>query len=143
MDLSLHPGSEFLDRLLGFLWGMIPTVVLGTVGLVVLASLMYFLPLYSVHLAMRKKKLIVLEEIAQEYDRFDQRWRQALADQSRCSDDLPKELLDAMQKLHEAFQRAAGMPEWPFSIAGLSRFAGLVLIPILLTLLSNVFRRVF
>lgn len=100
--------------------------------------LVFFLPLMQVHKQMLAARNKLLVEIAEEFEQLYQNLMGRLAQNLDVADALVQ--LDAAEELHAVVSEA---PSWPFSLAILSRFSGLIAAPILLPAAVNVVVNLF
>ena len=99
---------------------------------VVLAPVVFFLPLGTAHAAMQQTKDKLLLELSRQ---FDQEYKQIVEDMESESKDLggSVEKIEHLQKLYEI---ADSFPVWPFDVANLRRFLTVTLAPIIPAVIS-------
>jgi hypothetical protein len=101
-----------------FTWMAIATYV-------ILAPLVFFLPLGTAHVSMRRAKdrhLLLLAE------RFDAEYRQA-ADQIDEAGTL-KSNVEKMEQLRKLYKITEEFPVWPFDVTNLRRFLTVITAPL-------------
>ena len=133
--------SGLLLAILGSIFGMTflrswtnpgvltPEFYLELVTYCLLAPILFFVPLWSVHKRMVAARQRLLVEIAEQ---FDQEYR-ALFDNLRRNVLAPEAVthLEAVQKIYHIADAA---PVWPFDLQTLSKFGAVVFLPILVPL---------
>jgi hypothetical protein len=110
----------------------LPLVLGFAVYIVALAGL-FFVPLVSVHTAMKDARDAELTRIAAlfraAYERLPERPQGSIGPGSHGELERTVHYLGHLDRL---YQRAESMPVWPFSLTTLSQFFTLVVVPILL-----------
>ena len=108
-----------------------PPVLLGCYTFV--APVLFFLPLWPVHGAMRRSKEAVLDELSHAYD------AQFMAAHKQLRNgELEEETTAALERIHTLYRRAAAMPVWPFSPGILLRFTLTVVLPLAIPLITQI-----
>lgn len=107
-------------------------------GYVIFAPLAFFLPLLPAHRVMRDSKHRYQMQISHEFDRrfghLSDRIARGQLDESEYSQ---LEVLRSYQRYVDAF------PVWPFNLTTIGRFAGMVLLPLLLTFFGVLLQKIF
>jgi hypothetical protein len=110
---------------------------LGTlIFLVFMGVLAFLLPFYHVHRVLVKLKKQELDEIEEEHDRIIQGLTGTGSTQ--FSDREAINSIISLEVLHLRERRAKDADDWPIDMTILSAMAGLVLIPILINMITNV-----
>jgi hypothetical protein len=105
-------------------------------GYILLAPLVFFLPLLPAHRVMRDSKHRFQLQISREFDHNFGHVSLGIADvQFDLSKHSKLEVLSSCQRYVDAF------PVWPFDISTISRFTSMVLLPLVLTILGIVIQR--
>jgi hypothetical protein len=91
------------------------------------APIVFFLPLLSVHTRMGEAKQKLMYEIAQQFDVEYRVLLEGLRRDTLKLDDV--ERLEAIQKIYRIAENA---PDWPFNFGIISRFSFAVLLPVLM-----------
>ena len=98
----------------------------------VLAPVVFFLPLWSAHGAMRQAKEELLLGISQQFNHdFSQAYMEVTASSRTLRDNVEK--VEQLQKLHDL---ASAFPVWPFDAQTIRRFLVTVLSPLLALLIT-------
>jgi hypothetical protein len=103
--------------------------------IVILGVIAFLLPFYHVHRVLVKLKKQELHEIEEEHDRIIQNLTGTVPMQS--SDREAINSIISLEVLHIRERRAKDADVWPIDTAILSAMAGLVLIPILVNIITN------
>lgn len=111
------------------------TIALWAVYLV-LAPIMFFLPLNVAHYAMEQAKGEYITKISDQFEIEIQRTQELLGSSSKQL----KENLTKVEQLQQLHDLAIKFPIWPFNTKSLVRFFSSVLFPILLSLISALFQ---
>jgi len=136
--LNVFPLGLFTVSLV-YVHGLTLSNIVGTAGWLVILCCVFFVPLSSVHVGMMKRKLLILGEIESRFNQLDDTFRSGLRGSKGANDEgIPGEALKGMEALHQAFNRAARMPVWPFDLQSLSRFFSVIVFQIFLTALGAV-----
>ena len=116
----------------GFVGSLIFIMFLGVVA--------FLLPFYHIHRVLAKLKKQELEEIEEEHDRIIQDLTGAASTESSGSAANMVHLVNgiiSLEVLHVRERRAKDADVWPIDTSILSAMAGLVLIPILVNIVTN------
>jgi MFS family permease len=116
----------------GFVGSMIFIVFLGVLA--------FLLPFYHVHRVLVKLKKQELHEIEEEHDRIIQDLTGTTSTQSSDTEAHMMYLINSiisLEVLHIRERRAKDADDWPIDTTILSAMAGLVLIPILVNIVTN------
>jgi hypothetical protein len=117
-----------------------PGGVAGFVGLstfiVILGVIAFLLPFYHVHRVLVKLKKQELHEVEEEHDRIIQGLTGKASTQP--SDREAINSIISLEVLHIRERRAKDADDWPIDTTILSAMAGLVLIPIIVNIITNV-----
>jgi hypothetical protein len=103
--------------------------------IVVLGVIAFLLPFYHVHRVLVKLKKQELDEIEEEHDRIIQGLTGTASTQP--SDREAINSIVSLEVLHIRERRAKDADDWPIDTTILSAMAGLVLIPILVNIITN------
>jgi hypothetical protein len=87
----------------------------------------FFLPLVQAHRQMAAARTALLSEIAAELDRHSQDLMQRLARREAAD-----EIMVHLESLEDFYELADEAPVWPFDAGTLTRFAGVILLPVVL-----------
>jgi hypothetical protein len=113
----------------GFTQYLVTLIFLATLGV-----LAFLLPFYHVHRVLVKLKKQELHEIQEEHDRIIQ----DLSTESLQSSDRDAiNSIVSLEVLHVRERRAKDADDWPIDTTILSAMAGLVLIPIVVNIITN------
>jgi hypothetical protein len=118
--------------------------ILLAVGLyIVLAPLIFFLPLGTAHDAMRKAKDEELMIIANEFDQAHEKLKRSAVVWDKDSYTAELDRIELIRKWYGIVEE---FPVWPFDMRSLQRFLGIIsapLVPALLSLGINVLQELF
>jgi ABC-type multidrug transport system fused ATPase/permease subunit len=114
----------------GFYQYLVSLIFLATLGV-----LAFLLPFYNVHRVLVKLKKQELHEIEEEHDRIIQGLTGTASTQS--SDREAINSIISLEVLHIRERRAKNADDWPIGTTILSAMAGLVLIPIVVNIITN------
>jgi hypothetical protein len=122
-----------------------PSGVAGFLGLmafmVILGAIAFLLPFYHVHRVLVKLKEQELREIEEGHDRIIQELTRAPSTQNLDTDAHMMYLIHSivdLEVLHTRERRAKDADVWPIDTTILSAVAGLVLIPIVVNIITNI-----
>ena len=108
---------------------------LSLLGLTVLLFVTFFLPLGSVHSAMKRAKHIELTSIAEHFRRLNRKVKHDLDDreygQNLISD------VESLEKLNFMYSKVNSMPVWPFNVKNIGRLISATLVPIMIFVLQH------
>jgi len=107
--------------------------LLAIVAYVVLAPSLFFLPLWTVHRAMRKSKRNELLKLA---DLFNQNYFKSVDDLSKpnkASDENANKKIEDVTRLYAVIEKT---PEWPFDFATVGRYIAIVFGPLIPAVIS-------
>ena len=108
------------------------------VGYILFAPLAFFLPLLPAHRVMRNGKHTFQMHISHEFHRrFGHLSNRVARGQLDGSEHSQLEVLSSCQRYVDAF------PVWPFNVGMLVRFAAMVLLPLMLTVLGMLLQKLF
>jgi hypothetical protein len=93
----------------------------------------FFIPLLESHRQMVSARNTLLAEIAEEFEHLYQEIKHRLAKNEEMADALVQ--LEAVEDLYNVVARA---PSWPFNAPILSRFGGLIAVPILIPAIAEI-----
>ena len=119
----------------GFSQYLVTLMFLATLGV-----LAFLLPFYHVHRVLAKVKKQELHEIEEEHDRIIQDLTSTTSTQSSDTEAHIMRLVNSivsLEVLHLRERRAKDADDWPIGTTILSAVAGLVLIPILVNIVTN------
>jgi hypothetical protein len=123
---------------------VVPGGFAGTVGIlifyIILGVLAFLLPFYHIHRVLLKLKKQELHEIEEEHDRIIQELTRAPSAQAPDTDTHMMHLIHSivsLEVLHIRERRAKDADVWPIDTTILSAMAGLVLIPIVVNIITN------
>jgi hypothetical protein len=116
-----------------------PGFAASMMSLVILGVLAFLLPFYNVHRVLVKLKKQELHEIEEEHDRIIQDLTSTTSMQVPDSEAHMMYLkgIFSLEALHKRERRAKDADEWPIDTTILSAVAGLVLIPIVVNIVTN------
>ena len=142
LALTLVPGSAVVFGLLwGLLFGVDHVLFIGFSLYLAFLSATFFLPLLSVHRAMKEAKERELARLGElfrvEYSRLPTSEEIAARGDSVLDADLSKRVA-LMAQVEDLYRRAEEMPVWPFNFETLRRFLGLTVAPAMLFLFQLV-----
>jgi hypothetical protein len=115
-----------------------PEFIFEVLVYLVAGPAVFFIPLMQSHKQMSLARNKLLVEIAEEFEQLYQVIKIRLSRSENLADALIQ--LDAVEDLYEVVAKA---PSWPFSAAILSRFGGLIAIPILIPAIADVLANLF
>ncbi|MBM4044721.1 MAG: hypothetical protein FJ279_06390 [Planctomycetes bacterium] len=124
-----------------YLHGPIPSIIFGTLCWIIVMCGIFFLPLSSVHVAMRKRKHLILAEIERQFDLSFAAFRESLGDGCSGPQTASNDVLRAMDALYDVYRRTEKMPVWPFDSKALSKFFSVVVLQLALTLLGAILQK--
>ncbi|MBL7215341.1 MAG: hypothetical protein ISS71_06660 [Phycisphaerae bacterium] len=134
--INIFPLGLFTVALI-FVHGLTLPLIVWTTGWIVLLCGIFFLPLSSVHVAMSKRKQLIVGEIEDKFNRLNDKLRQMLRDDSSKEDIRLAETLKSMEQLHTAYRIAEKMPIWPFDFSSLAKFSSVLIVHMVLTVVSG------
>lgn len=125
-----HPTMEWGSTLFGI-----------TMGLLILAGVLAFLlPFYHIHRALVKLKERELQEIHNDAEKLLQELTETLTNEPEGhSEDHMMSNLVKLQILEAKERIATDADDWPIDMTIISALAGLVLVPILVNIITNIF----
>lgn len=139
--VNIFPLGLFTVALI-FVHGLTLPLVAWTAGWVLLLCAIFFLPLSSVHIAMSKRKQLIIGEIDIKFNEFSEKLRVLLRKTSGKEDSQLTETLKSMEQLHSAYTIADKMPIWPFDFNSLAKFSSVVVLHLILTTISGLVGRI-
>lgn len=112
--------------------------ILSIAGYVIIAPLLFFLPLLPAHRVMRDSKHRFQLQISREFDRRFRDVSHRMANgKLDPTEHTQLEVLNSFQRYVDAF------PVWPFDISTLGKFASMVLLPVVLTIVGILLQKLF
>jgi hypothetical protein len=108
---------------------------LGLIGYVVLAPLVFFLPLGTAHRVMRQAKTTQLLALSRQ---FDIQYKQVTSALSQGESELA-ESVEKIESLQTLYKITEEFIIWPFNVVNLRRFLTLTLAPLIPIVLSVIF----
>ena len=112
--------------------------ILSITGYVLLAPLLFFLPLLPAHRVMRDSKHRFQLQISREFDRrFRDVSHRMVNGQLDPTEHAQLEILNSFQRYVDAF------PVWPFDISTLGKFASMVLLPMVVTIVGILLQKLW
>jgi hypothetical protein len=130
IGVALSVTTVYFSVSLSDLSGMMPWVI----AYVVVASIVFVLPLYSAHRAMKDSRDRLIRKISME---FDSTFAQLNALQWANADEIETYLRKTRQ-LVETRDLVTRFPVWPVKLDSLGKFLGLILVPLLPTVFSTI-----
>jgi len=115
--------------------GLNAPAIIGTVFWILLLCCFYFVPLFSVHVAMEKRRNHLLYHADRLYSSLNCRLTQLIANNRLDADKVRNDLLLSMERVHKIYSTASKTPVWPFDTSGLARFFLVAVLPVLPTVL--------
>ncbi len=117
---------------------LLPGQQIGFLALIILLFVTFFLPLGSVHTAMKKAKEKELENIAGVFSELNAQVKRKMANKEFGKNF--NEEIESLEKIDFLYDKTERMPVWPFNLANLGRVAMAALIPLIafiIDLVSN------
>ncbi len=140
--INVFPLALFTVTLV-YIHGITVPVVVGTIGWIFFVCCIFFIPLSSVHIAMSKRKQMILGEIEAKFNVVHDEFRISLNSTNLKLNEPAMDSLPSMYFLHIAYEISEKMPVWPFDIRTLSKFFSVIALQMLLTIISAVFSKIF
>ncbi len=136
--IGIYAGSAYYR--LGSLWELIQSIgpVLVVLGYILVAPLLFFLPLLPAHNVMRKAKDKFQLQVSHELD----------AHLRRMSFCIEKGEFDVSEHSHinvlSSYKRYMdALPVWPFDIGTIAKFFSMVLLPLMMSILGILFQKIY
>ena len=107
-------------------------------SLLVLTTLLFvtfFLPLGSVHTAMKRAKENELESISEHFREVNTKVKEDLRDKN-YGDDLVADV-ESLEKLDFMYEKVNSMPVWPFNVRNIGRLISATMIPIIIFVMQH------
>jgi len=114
---------------------------IGTICWMLLMCTMFFGPLYSLHLGMRRRRDQFLKEVGNAYGSCHSQLRTMMNGEQPSQERVLRRVLNEMDELQRAFRCLRKTPVWPFDFRLLTRFLSMVALQVLLTILGAVLDR--
>jgi hypothetical protein len=108
--------------------------LLGLTIYLLVAPIIFFLPLWSAHVKMADHQKYLVKEVSRA---FDEVFAQLRASRSQDPEES-EPLLKRMRQLDEMRARIMQFPLWPFNVGSVRKFFGLVLSPALPAVISGI-----
>jgi hypothetical protein len=110
-------------------------VIVGLIVYSVVAPLSFFVPIWSAHTAMKRKKLKIIQEVSAQFDLDFESMRFSLNEDAEVVGQRIQKI-KSLQEMHGLVHGA--YPTWPFSLQTLRRFSASAALPIVTSLASLV-----